>query len=233
MTRPIDANYKTSSVTVSGAGAVAEAAGTDDASAYSTTRAATGGPPLIAINLVEICWVKMFDDEAAVIPNSDILKQANVHREVEYNPSYVIDYHAGKITYSAAIMANHTGSVPKNTYVDYSIPIFTELDDVRDATVPTITHSQTEQPVYGSVKTAITQTKDQGGFTIMSKGDLNEALEQLDNITCWIKVKPISTKTKAYTGIGAISRKVSIPSDNFIEAVCTITGVSDFKTEAG
>jgi hypothetical protein len=232
MTRPATTTYRTSSVTINSSGTAVEAAGTDDASAYSDTRAATGGPPLIATAVAEIAQVRLYDDAAAIILTSEILKQNNVHRESAYDPPLRLDYITGNATFSSALMVNHVGSITKAVYADTFAPDFTKLYNVSNASVPTVTHSASEEQVYEDVVTSISSGKDQGGFTIMSEGDVNEAMEKLDNLRAWFRVKPARTKAKAYSGIAISSRKVEIPPDATVKATVTLTGITNFITES-
>jgi hypothetical protein len=235
MTRPIASNYKRSSITVSAAGALAEAIGSDDASAYSDTRAATGGPPLVATNLVEIGVVQMYDSTAAAIPQSDILVLPNVHRELVSTPTFTLDYHEGFINFATALMQNHTGPVTKGVYAtNLFTPDFIELDGVKDAAMPSKSFTSTEDKRYKTSDTIVSiSSGDTGSFNIRSTGNLNEVMDQLQLTKRWFKFKPVGTKNKVYAGIGNVSRVVSTPADNVIAADVTILAATDFKPESG
>src|SRR5512143_2984440 len=68
ITRPATAVSKIDSITVTSAGAIAVVAGTDGSTtAFSETRAAAGGPPLIPVGSIEIAQVRLISNTAAAI----------------------------------------------------------------------------------------------------------------------------------------------------------------------
>ena len=75
ITRPATNVSKVNSITVNSSGALAVVAGTDGATtAFSETRGAAGGPPLIPVGSIEIGQVRVTTSAAGLIAASEIFQ---------------------------------------------------------------------------------------------------------------------------------------------------------------
>jgi hypothetical protein len=125
------APYKTTSITITAAGAIAAVAGTDGA-AQVETRGAAGGPPFIPVDSIEIGQVRLGSITAAPIAAGEIYQVPGLHQERADLPVYSADYLAGKVTFASALPPIHTGSVAKRVYARVALPIFAEIPNTKD-----------------------------------------------------------------------------------------------------
>lgn len=159
------------SITVDTSGAVAVVAGTAT-TAFSETRAAAGGPPLIPVGSVEIAQVRFTSTAAAAVASSEIYSAVGTHQERYDYPSSTVDYLNGKLTFGAALPLIHTGPVAKRVYVRGSTPIFSEIPNAKDWVPAETADSTTSETNYtGTIAASISTTLNQASFTAsMSDG---------------------------------------------------------------
>jgi hypothetical protein len=235
ITRPATAVSKVCSVTITAAGAIAVVAGTDGATtAFSETRAAAGGPPLIPVDSIEIAQVRVTSNTAAVITSAQIYQVVGTHQERADFPLYDINYGptvvggvetvpGGSITQYAASPLIHTGSVAKRVYASYSSPIFADISLASDFVPPETTQSVSSTQIYGTTLGASSATLTQGSFTAYLQNGITDALVTLKNQLLWFRFYPDRFASPYALTQGLLGVARTFPAADNIQAACTIS----------
>ena len=233
ITRPATAVSKVNSITVNSSGSVAVVAGTDGSTtAFSETRGAAGGPPLIAVDSVEIAQVRVTSNTAAVITSAQIFSVVGTHTERADYPLFDINYSAGSVTFLAALPEIHTGPVPKRVYASFAAPIFSDVQLASDFVPPETTHSLTSTQVYGTTLGSTASTLNQGSFTAYLQDGVADGLVQLKNQDLWFKFFPDRYKSPYLLTQGKLGVSRTFPAGDNIQAACTISA-TERATEVG
>lgn len=190
LTRPTVSTHKICSVTMDEDGTIAEVEGTEGSS-FSATRDAAGGPPLIAVDSVEIGQVRFSAQASAVIDADEIFQDANNHTEYADYPIADV-WNIGKgdratvaaeknahVKFNEAFPAAHTGAVPKRVYLKYYTPSLTTLPKVVDYKASEVGVSKSSEAMYegSGVSGAI------GSMKADSVGDASFVMFANDGIT--------------------------------------------------
>lgn len=234
ITRDGSNGYLITSITVNGSGTLAATAGTAHASAHSETRAASGGPALLATTVVELGQIRTTSITAAAILSSEIKTTRNVHREDAFFPGWTENDNDGSITFVAALMENHTGPVPKVVSAEYSEPQFSEQIDAVDFVPVEQSNTQNSTSVYnGSVGSSSTSL-NQGSFTFYPRegNGITDPLITEKDKNLWFKFFPKRSGTRHLKGKGILGVTRSYPADNNISVACTISGDKAFTEHA-
>ncbi len=213
------------SLTINSSGALAAVAGVDS-TAFSETRGANGGPPLIPVGSVEIGQVRTTSVTAAVIASSEIYQVVGLHRERADFPLYDVNYDAGSVTFLDVLPEIHTGPVPKAVYASYSSPIFADVALASDFVPPETSHSVSSTQVYGTTLGSTASTLGQGSFTAYLANGVADALETLTNETLWFKFFPDRYATPYILAQGKLGIARTFPAGDSIQAACTISAAS-------
>ena len=225
--RPATAVSKVVSVTIDSGGALAAVAGTDGATtAFSETRAAAGGPPLIPVGSVEIAQVRYTSNTAAVVLSSEIFQVVGTHRERADFPLFDINYASGKVTFLSALPAIHTGTVPKKVYASYASPIFSDISLASDFVPPETSNSVSSTQVYGATLGSSSSTLNQGSFTAYLQDGVTDALVTLKNENLWFKFFPDRYKAPYLLAQGKLGISRTFPAGDSLQASCTISASS-------
>ena len=223
-TRPATAVSKVNSITINSGGTIAVVAGTDGGTtAFSETRAAAGGPPLIPVGSVEIAQVRVISNTAAVITSAQIFQVVGTHTERADFPLWNVNYSAGSVTFLAALPEIHTGVLPKAVYASYASPIFADISLASDFVPPETTHSVTSTQVYGSTLGSTSSTLAQGSFTAYLQDGVTDALVVLKNALLWFKFYPDRYATPYILAQGKLGVGRAFPAGDNITAACTIS----------
>jgi len=188
ITRPATAVSKVCSITITSAGAIAVVAGTDGTTtAFSETRAAAGGPPLIPVGSIEIAQVRVISNTAAPITSDQIFQAVGTHLERYDYPIFDTDNANGTVVFDAALPLIHTGALPKAVYASYSEPIFSKQAFANDFVPAETTHSVSSSVVYGGVVGSSSKSLGQGSFTAILKDGITDPILSAANDTRWIR----------------------------------------------
>lgn len=227
ITRPASAKAKVCSVTINSSGAIAVVAGTDSLStAFSETRAAAGGPPLIPVDSIEIAQVRVTSNTAAAVAASEIYQVVGLHTERADFPLWNVEYDSGSVTFLDALPEIHTGPVPKKVYASYASPIFADVALASDFVPPETSHSVTSTQVYGTTLGATSSTLGQGTFTAYLENGVSDALVSLKNQNLWFKFFPDRYATPYLLCQGKLGISRTFPAGDTIQAACTINAAS-------
>ena len=224
ITRPASDKAKVCSITINSSGAIAVVAGTDSlSSAFSETRAAAGGPPLIPVDSIEIAQVRVTTSAAGAVAASEIYQVVGLHTERADFPLWNVNYDAGSVTFLGALPEIHTGVVPKKVYASYASPIFADIALASDFVPPENTHSVSSTQVYGTTLGATASTLGQGSFTAYLSNGVSDALVQLKDQTLWFKFFPDRYASPYLLCQGKLGVSRTFPAGDSIQAACTIS----------
>jgi hypothetical protein len=215
------------SVTINSSGAIAMVAGTDGSTtAFSETRAAAGGPPLIPTTSIEIAQVRVITKSAGVITSAQIFSVIGTHRETASYPQYTVDYSTGTITFLAALPDSHTGPTPKQTFASYAAPIFSEVALADAFTAPETSNSVSSTQIYNTTLGSTSSTLGQGGFTAYLENGVNDTLVTLKNQNLWFRFYPDRYASPYVLCQGKLGIARTWPAGDNIQAACTISAES-------
>lgn len=219
------------SITINSSQAVVVVAGAEHATAFSTTRAADGGPPLIPVGSVEIGQVWLSSASSAVITASEIKQIEGTTQERWDYPSWnqkrinvtngISDY-AG-VQFVAALPKSHTGAIPKGVYAQYYTPEFAELPNATDFVPAETTNSVSSTQVYGNTIGASSSTLNQSTFTFYPNDGITDAIFKLKNANLFFKFKQnrLNNPYILQQGLFGISR--TFPSADSVAVAATVS----------
>lgn len=214
------------SITVTSAGTIAAVAGTDG-TAFSETRGAAGGPPLIPVGSIEIAQVRTTSNSAAAITAGEIFAVVGVHQERYDYPLFDIDYATADVVFSAALPKIHTGTVAKQVYASYADPIFADIQLASDFVPAETSHSVSSTQVYGDTLGSSSSSLGQASFTAFLADGVGDALVTLKNAILWFKFFPDRYKTPYILTQGKLGISRTFPAGDNIQAACTISAESN------
>ena len=227
--------YRTNSLTVTSGGAIAVVAGTDH-TAVSETRGATGGPPWIDNNAIEIGQVRFILIANAAVVASEIKQVNGVHQERYDYPTWVVEHYdveSGIIGYAgvkfnaalAAIHSEDAGSTVagKLVYVSYYTPSFADVPQADAFVRPGEAHSVGSKQIYGSVLGSVSKTLNQGGFTAYLLQGVTDGLLLYEGANLLFKFFPDKLNSEYILTQGILGIVESYPAGDEISAVCTIS----------
>lgn len=209
------------SITVTAAGAVAAVAGTDG-TAHSETRAAEGGPPLIAVTSIEIGQVRTSSVTAAAVLAAEIKQVFGQHCEHYMTPSYTVDEYAGEVTFAQALPAIHTGALPKAVYASYSTPIFADIPKCSDFVAPENSYSVNSTEYYGGTEGSVTSSLNAGSFTTLLQDGVSDPIVQLAGENLWFRHYPDRARAPYVIAQGILGIARTWPAGDSIQANCSI-----------
>jgi len=211
------------SLTVTDAGALAAVTGTGHATAFSETRDAAGGPPLIPVGHIEIAQIRTTLHDAAAIATSEIYVVIGTHREYYAYPAWAVNEEDGTITFVATLPLSHTGAIPKGVFASAYQPVMTLLEDIADVVLPETTNSITSKEVYGGAIGAVSTSIGQGSFTAYLSDGISDILLQQKNQKIWFDWYPDKNETPYARCNGILGIARTFPTGDLIQANCTIT----------
>lgn len=217
--------HRITSITIDSSGAIAAVAGVDN-TAFSETRGANGGPPLIPVDSVEIAQVRVTSVSAAVVASSEIFQVPGLHTERADFPLFTVNYGSGSVTMLAQLPASHTGPVAKRIYASYASPIFAQVSLASDFIPPENSHSVTSTQLYGTTLGATSTTLGQGSFTAYLETGVSDALVTLKDNTLWFRFYPDRFKSGYILSQGKLGIARTFPAGDNIQAACTINAAA-------
>lgn len=217
--------HNITSITINSSGAITAVSGTDG-TAFSETRGAAGGPPLIAVDSVEIGQVRTTSVTAGLVTAAEIFQVVGTHTERADFPLYTVNYQSGSVTFLAALPEIHTGTLPKKVFASYYAPIFADVSLASDFVAPETTHSVTSTQIYGTTLGSTASTLGQGSFTAYLQDGVTDALVTLKNSVLWFKFYPDRYKSSYILAQGKLGISRTFPAGDSIQAACTISATA-------
>ena len=233
--RPSTNNYQQIAVTVTFAGVLAVVEGTEH-TAFSDTWDADGGAPLIPVGSILLGVVKYSAQSSAVISASEIKTTNNAYRESYSSPnwtvrSYEVENNAlgyAGVNFDAALLACHTGGVPKAVYAEYYTPDFAKLAETTDFVPPETSHSISSTQIYGKTKGSSSSSLSQGSFTAYFEDGISDSLVAMKNNALFFKFfqdELIASKYILCQGKLGMTRSFSSKDDP--QGACTISATDE------
>ncbi|MCK2095628.1 hypothetical protein [Thauera aromatica] len=226
ITRPLTDVAQVFSVTLDSAAAVVVVEGVEGSgSAFSETRGAAGGPPLIPVGSVEIAQVRINTSAAAPISAAQILQVPGVHQELAGYPGHVIDPDSGSVSFYDALPLIHVGPAAKKVYASYAEPIFAEIDLASDFVPAEESYSSSSTQVYnGKTVGSASKSLGQAGFTAYLTDGVSDPLVGLRGERLWFKFTPNKYQAgRAIMTQGVLGISRTFPAGNNISAACTVS----------
>ena len=226
ITRPATNVARVVSITVTSAGALAAVAGTDGStSAFSETRGAAGGPPLIPVGSIELGQVRVATSAAAVVQAGEIFAVPGLHTERADYPVFELDYARGRVAFATPLPKVHTGGVAKLVYIKGATPLFTAIPQTSDWVPAESTYSINSTSTYDGAVGSSSSSLGQASFTALLKDGITDAVLAKKGQRLWFEFRPDRDKSlpKQLTqGILGVSRTFPAGGGNF-SASCTVT----------
>lgn len=194
-----------------------------EGTAFSETRAAAGGPPLIGVDSVEIGQVRLTSITAAEVSADEIKQIVGTHQERYDYPTHQISHDDGLVTFSAAMPAIHTGPTAKKVFAQFYEPDFAELQNASDAVLPEDSHTTSSKQVYGGTVGSSASSLGQGSFTILLEDGVADPIISAKNDVRWFKLYPNRYNGNHNRFQGKLGIKRSFPAADSISAACTIS----------
>lgn len=214
--------HRITSITVTAQGAIAAVAGVDG-TAFSETRGANGGPPLIAVGAIEIAQVRVTSISAAAVDSDEIFDVIGQHCERYDYPAWSINPFDGSITLSAALPQSHTGPVTKKIYAQYYTPIFQTVAKAVDFKPAEASYSVTSQEYYGGVIGGSSSSLGQASFTVMLEDGHTDSLLQQAGNNILIKFKQDRNRAPYSLTQGILGITRTFPKTSQVQAACTVS----------
>lgn len=229
------APYKKDSIVVTGS-SIAVVEGTAG-SAFSATRGAAGGPPLIPLASVEIGQVWMSSTTSAVIASTEIKQVPGTHQELYNFPIWtqkrfrvtngIIGY-AG-VEFASALPLIHSAAspvvaVPKAVYAQYYEPSFSDIPKSSDFVAPEKTYSVSSKQIYAQTLGSSSSSLGQGSFTAYLEDGISDGLLREEGSNLFFKFFQDEDNATPYRLCqGILGMSVSYPPGDQITAACTIS----------
>lgn len=216
-----------SSVTITSVGAVAVVKGTDGTTAaFVETRGAAGGPPFIPVGSIEVAQIRTTTSAAAAIKPSEILQVPGTHKERADFPVYTVDFTTGRLVFSSALPANHTGNLPKAVYASYAEPVFQEQTFANDFTPAETSNSVSSTQVYGATIGASSSSLSQGSFTAILKDGITDDIIGRKGQNLWFKYFQDRTKLPHILTQGKLGLSRTFGAADNPKVTCTISATT-------
>jgi len=224
------------SVTMASDGSIAVVEGTIGATqAFSETRAAAGGPPLIPVNDVELGQIRVTTATAAAITASEIFQLVGTHTERYDYPGWsennvgdgINSDESGKVNayieFDSALPNSHTGPVPKAVYNQYYTPVYADLGRALDFVPAENTHSVSSSQYYGGTIGSRSTTLGQASFTALLADGVTDTLVSLKDEIITTKMFPDRNKTPYILTQGKLGLARTFPVADQNQAAATLS----------
>lgn len=226
VTRPTGNVAKINSITIDSTGAIATVVGTDGSTtAFSETRGAAGGPPLIPVGSIEIGQVRFASSTAAAVQSAEIYAVPGLHLERADYPVYQLDFATGKVTFATDLPLIHTGSVTKKVYMRGATPLFAPIANTSDWVPAEATYSINSTSTYDGPVGSASSSLGQASFNAIMKDGVTDSVLAQKGKNVWFEFRPDRDKTvprQLTQGIFGVSRTFPAGGGSF-SASCTVT----------
>lgn len=236
ITRPASNVSKVISITMTDAGALAAVAGTDGTTtAFSETRDADGGPPLLPADSVELGQVRVTTLATGAIATSEIFQVVGTHAERFDLPSFTTNNVGDGKSAEAVAKKNayakfddtlpsiHTGDVPKGVYVSWYTPILAEVPKAMDFIPAENTHSLSSVQYYNGTVGSTSSSLGQCSFTALNDDNITDTLVGLKDKVVTTKFFPDRNRAPYILTQGIMGVKRTFPVGDQNQADCTIS----------
>jgi len=239
--RPTSAGVsKVTSITMASDGSLAAVEGTEGASAaFSETRDAAGGPPLIPVNSIELGQVRVVGATSGA-PTADEIKQVRGQHAEYANYPVWDEFPIGKgqsadssaeknahIKFASALPQAHTGPASKGVYIRYYAPVFSEVQRAMGFVPAENSHTLNTQEYYRGSIASVASALGQGGFTALLDDGVTDTLVTEKDQILNVKFYPDENKSAYILTQGKIGLRRTYPEANQIQAEVTVSAESE------
>lgn len=225
------------SITMASDGSIAVLEGTLSAStAFSETRAAAGGPPLIPVNDVELGQIRVTSSTAAAVSSDEIFQVVGTHTERYDFPGWTVNTigdgayadESAKtnsyIEFDSVLPLSHTGPVAKKVWTKYYTPVFSDLGRTVDFVPAENTHSVASTQIYGN-KTVGSRSSSlgQSSFTVLLNDGISDTLVSLKDTIATVKFFPDQNKSPYILTQGKLGLGRTFPVADQNQASVTVS----------
>ncbi len=207
-TRGTTNGYRITSITVDSTGTVVAVPGTES-TAFSETRGAAGGPPLIPVGSIEIGQVRFSGITAAVVASTEIYQVVGTHQERYDYPVWSEDPIRGQVTFSSALPLIHTGPVAKKVMARVATPIFAVIEPARNWKPADVSNSASSEQYYNHKTVgSFTTSQGQASFDVSLNDGVSDAVLSKMGLNLLWRYKPDLYRTpyQITQGVGSIAR---------------------------
>lgn len=223
--RPSTDDHLIYSITVDAAGALVAVAGAEG-TGFSEARGATGGPPYIPVDSIEIGQVRYASQSSAVLAASEIKQVPGLHVELADFPVYSVEEATGEVTFASALPLIHTGDTAKQVHISGFTPIFAEVPDGADWTPSEETHSVNSKQVYGRTIGSTSSSLGQASFNATLKDGHTDNILKAAGDTIWVKFKQDRNRAPYQLTQGKLGVARSFPAGDDVTASFTLSSKS-------
>lgn len=215
----------TSSITVDTDGNLTVVAGLGGAT-LSQIRGATGGPPFIAVDSVEIGQVLYTSLTPAPVTTNEIRQVAGQSQELTSYP--VISSESaiqGFVQFSQALQLNHTGGIPKKVVLRGALAVTAEVPKSRNYVPPEVTVTSTSETFYDTAIAVATFDASQGSFEAALKNGVTDWIvtAAARKTVLIVEFYPDRDKADRIVAQGFLGQSRTFPADGVNLATYTIT----------
>ena len=224
------------SITMASNGSIAIVEGTVSATtAFSETRAAAGGPPLIPVNDDEIGQIRVTTSTAAVIATTEVFQLIGTHTERYDYPGWVENNIGDGAFASASAKENayieldsampliHTGPAVKAIHAQYYAPSLVDLGKTVDFVPVEDSHSVSSTQIYGKTIGSRSSSLGQGSFTVLLNDGVTDSFLAEKNQVSTIKFFPDKNKTPYMLTQGKLGIGRTYPVADQNQAAVTVS----------
>ncbi|KGE78273.1 hypothetical protein [Halomonas salina] len=220
--RALSDTHIINSITVDAAGSLAAVQGSEG-TAFSETRGAAGGPPLIPVDSVEIGQVRLATTSAAPVKASEIFQVVGTHTERYDSPVWTEDPTIGEVTFASPLPAIHTGDVPKQVHVRGYTPIFAELPRVSDFVPADESNTVNSTQIYGSTLGSVSSSLGQASFTCYGQDGITDPIIKVKGERLWFRWHQDRNRAPFSLTQGIVGVSRSYPAGDHVNIPVTIS----------
>ncbi|TWI68554.1 hypothetical protein LZ24_02527 [Desulfobotulus alkaliphilus] len=215
-------SHKISSIILTDSGTLATEEGADG-SAFSESRGADGGPPLIPEGAIELGQVRLSGAGDAAIQATEIYSVPGTHTELYDFPIWNENPGTGEVEFVTALPPIHAGNKPRRVFIQVYTPIFAPLEPTSDFVPPETTYSQSSTQVYGGTIGSSSKSLAQGSFTAYLKDGVTDPIIALEGQELWWQFFPHRLRAPQLLMQATLGMGRQYPAGDGIRANCTLS----------
>lgn len=220
------------SITVNASGAFAAVQGSEG-TAFSETRGAAGGPPLIPVDSIEIGQVRLSSGTAAEVTSTEIFAVVGVHRERYDQPVWTEDPTSGEITFASALPKIHTGELPKQVHARGYTPIFAEIPRISDWVPADESNSVNSTQIYGGTLGSVSTSLGQASFTHYGNNGIDDPIILVKGNRLWFRYYQDRNRLAHQLTQGIVGISRTFPAGDHVNISVTVSAEQPTEDMAG
>jgi hypothetical protein len=187
-------------------------------------RNADGGAPYVLADHIELGQVRVTGNGAVAITAAMISQVPGTTQERFDAPLQVeTDHFTGRVTFSDAFPAIHTGAATKKVWASYATPSFAEVLKASDFVAPEVSYSVSSEQYYGGNEGSVSSSLGQGSFTARLNDGVSDPVVSLKGENLWFRFYPDRARSAHIMAQGVLGIARTFPAGGSIQAACTIS----------